>query len=101
MNPLPRPSPDSVPERFHAELSRLLDDFEAACRDLSPRPAHWPEELPAVWVCSEFAARLCIRHPQRLVELMEDGLLERALEPGEMAARVREVVEQAADDAGL
>ncbi|OOG23002.1 bifunctional glutamine synthetase adenylyltransferase/deadenyltransferase [Thioalkalivibrio denitrificans] len=92
---------DPVPDRFHGELRRLLEDFESACRELDAGVASWPSSLPRVWVASEFVARLCIRRPRVLAELVEEGTLERPLAAGEMAARVSAVVEQAEDEAGL
>ncbi len=101
MSPTPRPSLDPVPERFHAQLSRLLSDFEVACGGLDGAPERWPEALPRVWAGSEFVVRLCIRWPGLLVHLMDEGTLDRPLAPGEMAARVRAVVEPCADEQDL
>jgi [glutamine synthetase] adenylyltransferase / [glutamine synthetase]-adenylyl-L-tyrosine phosphorylase len=97
----PRPSLDAIPEHARAEVSRLLDDFEAACRDLETVPDRWPDSLPRIWVASDFAARVCIRRPQLLAELVSGRVLDRPLQPGEMAGRVRAAMERATDEATL
>jgi [glutamine synthetase] adenylyltransferase / [glutamine synthetase]-adenylyl-L-tyrosine phosphorylase len=90
-----------MPERFRAELSRLLSDFEAAAGGLDRVPERWPQALPRVWVSSEFVARLCIRRPGLLADLLEEGVLERPFDAGEMAARVRAAVDQTGEETEL
>ncbi|WP_422126655.1 bifunctional [glutamate--ammonia ligase]-adenylyl-L-tyrosine phosphorylase/[glutamate--ammonia-ligase] adenylyltransferase [Thioalkalivibrio sulfidiphilus] len=102
MNSLPpRPSLDVLPEALRPDLIRLLDDFESACARDGIALDHWPEALVRVWAGSGFAARIAIRRPNLLLELIQDGTLARPLEAGEMAARVSAVVQAAQDEAAL
>ncbi|MFW5452316.1 bifunctional [glutamate--ammonia ligase]-adenylyl-L-tyrosine phosphorylase/[glutamate--ammonia-ligase] adenylyltransferase [Thioalkalivibrio sulfidiphilus] len=97
----PRPSLDTLPEALRADLVRLLDDFESACARDGLALDHWPEALVRVWAGSGFAARIAIRRPSLLLELIQDGTLARPLGSGEMAARVGAVFQAAQDETAL
>ena len=65
-----------------------------------------PDGLPAetrirVWSASEFVAQQSLRNPALLLELCEDGLLQRCREPGEMAAELRQLIEGCHDETQL
>ena len=50
------------------------------------------QELEKVWDASDFAARLCLRDPDLLLDLAGSGQLDRELEPEEMGRQLADVL---------
>ncbi len=67
------------------ELLSCWDALPQAGRLASPG---FRRELEKVWEASDFVARACLRDPDLLAALVENGQLQRALEPGEMGRQL-------------
>ena len=74
MNPTPEPLLSLVPESLHAVVSNYWQDWSAACEQTGISPQVEQAELGKVWACSEFVARLCVRRPAMVAELVDEGL---------------------------
>ncbi len=91
---IPLPLRAGVGNYWHAlreQLAHLLRrDYEA-----------WVPVLPRVFASSDFAARLCVQHPEVLQELLKTGDLARAYPAGELTRRVVRELANATDEAAL
>lgn len=67
------------PEQLKNATQLLLDEWlvTPAAQEL---PEQIATQIPFVFACSEYVARQCIRHPQRFVELVSSGDLQRRYE---------------------
>jgi len=75
------------------------DDWQRA---LDGRPDCVPADARTrVWTASEFVARQSVRHPDMLLQLVQDGLLQRRREAGEMAAELQSLVAGCDDETQL
>ena len=74
MNSTPEPLLSLVPESLHTVVSNYWHDWSAACEQAGISPQVGQAELGKVWACSEFVARLCIRRPEMIAELVDEGL---------------------------
>ena len=59
------------------------------------------QSLPAVWSCSPFVARCCLRDHAMLNDLVESGDLETAYQEGDLAKRLRARLEDVEDTEAL
>ncbi len=101
MNPAPEPLLSLVPESLHAVVSNYGQDWSAACEQAGISPQVEQAELGKVWACSEFVARLCIRRPQMVADLVDEGLEEKR-SPVDYQQRVAAAIAGAeATDEGL
>ncbi|MFQ5935988.1 MAG: bifunctional [glutamate--ammonia ligase]-adenylyl-L-tyrosine phosphorylase/[glutamate--ammonia-ligase] adenylyltransferase, partial [Acidiferrobacterales bacterium] len=91
--PMLRPTVDAYWRRFSAHLDGLQVS--------GPRAEQCLQSLPRVWACSEFAARVCLRQPQLLLELIESGDLTRRSADDARASRVRQQIGAARDETEL
>jgi [glutamine synthetase] adenylyltransferase / [glutamine synthetase]-adenylyl-L-tyrosine phosphorylase len=66
-----------------------------------PAPEAWVPVLPRVFAASDFAARLCVQHPEVLQELLKSGDLRRAHKPGELTRHVVRELANVADETAL
>ncbi|MDH5631536.1 MAG: bifunctional [glutamate--ammonia ligase]-adenylyl-L-tyrosine phosphorylase/[glutamate--ammonia-ligase] adenylyltransferase [Gammaproteobacteria bacterium] len=73
---MPISPPRSNP--FSDDISDLVQQWqELVDNGLEIEPGDWQGSLERVWSCSDFAARLCLRIPQLLVDLHTSGDLYR------------------------
>ncbi len=93
---------------MHEEpAAQRLDHYRSAWRDALGAAdlgdASFPavEHLERIWSASDFAAKTCLRHPDMLLELHRSGLLDHALDSGEMSALLAERLEGVGDEAAL
>ena len=94
MSSTPDPLLSLVPEALHKTVSHYWQDWSSACENPDRIP---PTELPVtgkIWACSEFVARLCIRRPELL-----DGLFDEGVEPDRSAVDYQRLVAHAIDSA--
>lgn len=87
----------SVPGLLLGEARQALAALPAALREheaLAPR-------LLRLFAASRFAAEVAVRHPELLQELLASGRVERASEPGELAAALGESIEPPAGEAAF
>ncbi|WP_456413628.1 bifunctional [glutamate--ammonia ligase]-adenylyl-L-tyrosine phosphorylase/[glutamate--ammonia-ligase] adenylyltransferase [Thiolapillus sp.] len=82
-------------------LESLLAQWSACPQAEMLATEDFVHEQRQVWAASDYVAQTCLRHPDLLLDLVRDGVLDRALETGEMAAQLRVVLEEAADEAAL
>ncbi|MDQ5908888.1 MAG: [glutamine synthetase] adenylyltransferase / [glutamine synthetase]-adenylyl-L-tyrosine [Pseudomonadota bacterium] len=92
-----------LPEPLRPEVAHYWQAFEHASQSAS---VEWPadelfESLVAVWACSEFVARACIRDPALLAELQTSGDLAAGYAPGDLAERLERRLANVADDEQL
>ncbi|MBT8129913.1 MAG: bifunctional glutamine synthetase adenylyltransferase/deadenyltransferase, partial [Gammaproteobacteria bacterium] len=98
---MPEPLLSLVPEPIHTVVSNYWQDWSAACEQAGINPQVELPILGKVWACSEFVARLCIRRPEMVVELIDEGL-ETARSPDDYQQRVAAAIAGAdATDEGL
>jgi glutamate-ammonia-ligase adenylyltransferase len=101
MSSTPEPLLSLVPESLQSHVTNYWQDWSNACAQahLSPQP-----DLPVLgklWACSEFVARLCIRRPAMLAELIDEGF-EAERSPGDYQQQVATAIADAeATDEGL
>ncbi|MGD8934407.1 MAG: bifunctional [glutamate--ammonia ligase]-adenylyl-L-tyrosine phosphorylase/[glutamate--ammonia-ligase] adenylyltransferase, partial [Gammaproteobacteria bacterium] len=62
-----------VPESLQQIVSNYWLDWPAACKQAGVEPSVDLSQLGKIWACSEFVARLCIRRPDMLQQLAEEG----------------------------
>ena len=80
-----------VPESLQQIVSNYWVDWSAACERAGVEPSVDLALLGKIWACSEFVARLCIRRPQMLNQLAEEGFnAERS--PQDYQQRVLQVI---------
>jgi glutamate-ammonia-ligase adenylyltransferase len=98
---MPEPLLSLVPDPIHTVVSNYWQDWSAACEQAGIDPQVELPILGKVWACSEFVARLCIRRPEMVVELIDEGL-ETARSPDDYQQRVAAAIAGAeATDEGL
>ncbi len=71
-------------------MQRALDALQAtatAVAALAEAPAEVRDSLPLIFAGSDFVAQLCANDPTLLSELLAQGDLQKALAPGDFAAR--------------
>ncbi len=85
---------DTIPELLRPAWERYQQSLPA----LPESSADVAATLPRVWVCSEFVAQNCTRHPQLLAELIDSGDLQTVESP---ASRVRAAIQAVQDEAEL
>ena len=73
-----------LPSALSTAAQSLLDDWAAASNEID-LPSVIEIQIPLVFACSEYAARQCIRYPQRFAELTSSGDLQRRYPQGEYA----------------
>ncbi|MCC5793953.1 MAG: bifunctional [glutamate--ammonia ligase]-adenylyl-L-tyrosine phosphorylase/[glutamate--ammonia-ligase] adenylyltransferase [Chromatiales bacterium] len=107
MNEQARPflplSDQDLPQCLRDEVTRqlaelLADDALAACIDARP------DGLPAlrkVVACSPYAAEVIRRYPGLLVSLVDEGLLDRPLDPGAIRAEIEAGLAEEAPEAAI
>jgi len=74
MTSVPEQLLSRVPENLRPGVINYWQDWAVSCGNADPAP---PVDLAAmgrVWACSEFVARLCIRRPELLAELLDEGV---------------------------
>ncbi|HAS51582.1 MAG TPA: bifunctional [glutamate--ammonia ligase]-adenylyl-L-tyrosine phosphorylase/[glutamate--ammonia-ligase] adenylyltransferase [Gammaproteobacteria bacterium] len=92
-----------LPEPLQPEVAHYWQAFELAARSAGvAQPVdELFESLVAVWACSEFVARACIREPALLAELQTSGDLAAGYAPGDLAERLEQRLANVADDEEL
>nr|WP_169924192.1 bifunctional [glutamate--ammonia ligase]-adenylyl-L-tyrosine phosphorylase/[glutamate--ammonia-ligase] adenylyltransferase [Sulfurifustis variabilis] len=91
---LPAPLREAVKQRLQA-----LGEALPPLRD--PLALDWLGRLARVFAASEFAAQAATRDPAAVRDLLASGDLYRRYAPGSLAARVRDAVAEAEDEAAL
>jgi len=80
-----------VPESLQPTVANYWLDWSAACEKTGVTPPVDLVQMGKIWACSEFVARLCIRRPQMLNQLLEEGL-EAERSPQDYQQRVAQAV---------
>ena len=92
--------PESLQGSVALQLERLIQNT-AAVAWLDPVQPELLGSICKVWACSEFVSRYCVTHPERFRELVENGVLQRAYHNGELASRLRELLQPITDQTQL
>ncbi len=74
MSSTPEQLLSQVPDSLQQTVTHYWHDWTLACDKAGLDPALELAVTGRVWACSEFAARLCIRNPAMLSELMAEGM---------------------------
>jgi len=92
-----------IPAEAQARLDRLWSDWRGrlAALDLPAPDAAQAALLHRVWDGSDFVAQACLTEPGLLHALTQQGLLDRPLSPGELAAGLAGDLAGVADEADL
>ncbi len=65
-----------LPPELTTSVGHSFDDFLTAAEsqsiELPANSPHW-DELPFVWMASDFVARLCVRRPEMMMDLFRSG----------------------------
>jgi glutamate-ammonia-ligase adenylyltransferase len=97
------PDFSQLPADLQSCVADQFKDFQQGLADaqleLPDNPAL--SDLPRVWAASEFVSRLCIRHPQRIVALLQSDDLQRDYSDDEYHQRLNLLCENVADNAQL
>jgi len=88
------PTADTIPELLLAVWERYQQSLKA----MPELPEAAAATLPRVWLCSEFVAQNCTRHPQLLADLIKSGDLQSTQSP---ASRVIAALQAVQDEAEL
>jgi glutamate-ammonia-ligase adenylyltransferase len=83
-----------VPENLRPGVINYWQDWAVSCGNADPVPPVDLAVMGRVWACSEFVARLCIRRPELLAELLDEGM-----EQGRSADDYQQLVARAIDEA--
>jgi len=91
-----------VPSSLHSIVENLWSDWSQSCesKDIDPAQGVDLAVLGKTWACSDFIARNCIRYPQMLIALYEEGL-EKGRSMDDYRALVGDVLTGAVDDMAL
>jgi len=88
------PTVDTIPELLRSAWERYQQSLKA----MPELPEAVAASLPRVWVCSEFVAQNCTRHPQLLTDLINSGDLQSTQSP---VSRVIAALQTVQDEAEL
>lgn len=91
-----------VPQELRSIVGNFWIDWCQSCatKELSPKQSLSLPVLGKTWACSDFVARNCIRYPEILYRLHDEGFeLSRSLE--DYRSRVLQLVASAKDEADL
>ncbi len=92
-----------LPQPLQPEVAGYWEALQTASRSAGialPADAVL-ESLVAVWACSEFVARACIREPALLADLSDSGDLTAAYAPGDLAERLEQRLAHVTDEEQL
>ncbi len=91
-----------LPDQLGVEFCRLWERYiESTGAGGAPDRVLGRQELPLVWVASDFVALWCIRNPDDLTALLNTGDLERTYTPGEMRSRLDGFLQAVTDENAL
>ena len=79
-------------------LPRLLDEWNEKVAGGPSLDAAVESAIETVWGASEFVSTVCLRHPSLFYGLVDLGILERALSPGELSGLLADRLTDVSDD---